>query len=69
MQRLQLQSDDFLNRMQSQAQEMERLRIEKQDCASAHAECARDRASLAQRLQEVENGLNDARHQPRAQES
>lgn len=65
MQRLQLQSDDFLNRMQSQAQEMERLRIEKQDCASAHAECARDRASLAQRLQEVENGLNDARHQLR----
>ena len=64
MQRMQAQSEDFQSRLQSQMQEMERMRADTQECLRENDACARERALLSQRLQEVEAGLGDVRSQP-----
>ncbi|CAE7876586.1 ftsH, partial [Symbiodinium sp. KB8] len=63
--RLEAQSEDFQSRLQSQMQEMERMRADTQECLRENDACARERALLSQRLQEVEAGLGDVRSQLR----
>eukprot|EP00439_Symbiodinium_sp_Y106_P083102 s614_g22.t3 len=63
--RLEAQSEDFQSRLQSQMQEMERMRADTQECLRENDACARERALLSQRLQEVEAGLGDVRNQLR----
>lgn len=55
--------------LRDQAQELERLRSAKNDCASAHEACARERAELSQRLHSMEDQMRNMKSQMQNQAS